>query len=120
MKMIFSSSGKAVVFAGSVSANLLIDCRIIKNPFREASLAGKTGDDPEVQKWLMSNAPVTLEAMRSLIYEGLGSFKTRNSGKNAKEFRVHFFCLAGVHRSRGCKNVLATYFRNRDFDVEVI
>lgn len=107
----FTSSGKSDVLGGKISADLYLDCRVIKNPFREPSLGGKTGDDPEVQDWLVKNASQTIDAYEFLVRAGLGSWKTRNSGKSSDVFKVHCFCLAGVHRSRGVKNVLVGRFK---------
>lgn len=113
MTLQLSSSGKNDVLNGKISADLYLDARVIKNPFREPSLNGKTGDDPEVQQWLFDNANATLAAWSDLIEAGLKSWKTRNSGRSSDTFRVHFFCLAGVHRSRGSKNIIAQMWKKQ-------
>jgi RNase adaptor protein for sRNA GlmZ degradation len=113
MKLRLISSGKSAVLSGQVNADLFIDCRGMVNPFRDPVLSGKTGDDPEVQNWILSYNKDYIEACRLQIIVALASASSRNSFKACdKPLTVCFFCLAGVHRSRGMKNVLGQVFRH--------
>jgi RNase adaptor protein for sRNA GlmZ degradation len=114
------SCGKSQVTQG-MPASLYLDCRIIHNPYRDPILGGKTGDDPVVQDWLRTKNAHVVELFIRLIQQGLLTSGTRNSGRDAsKPFTVCFFCLAGVHRSRGMKHVIAQELAKMEFDVEVI
>jgi RNase adapter protein RapZ len=115
------SSGKSAVLGGQINADLYIDCRVMVNPFRDPKLGGKTGDDPEVQSWIVKENHEFVRAVVKLIELGLTTAPSRNSFKQeAKPFTVCFFCLAGVHRSRGTKNVLGNILKQRGHQVEVV
>lgn len=104
----------------AVHASLYLDCRIMWNPYRDPILGGKTGDSPEVQDWIARENSAVVSMFLSLIKQGLATRETRNSGRDpSKPFIVACFCLAGVHRSRGMKHVLAKALRSEGIEVEV-
>lgn len=106
MKIILASCGKSQ--AMSQEADLYIDCRGMINPFRDPELGHLTGDDPKVQEWIKDKNTAYVQACLVLIGTAIESAASRNSFKRSpgKPLKVVFFCLAGVHRSRGMKNVI--------------
>lgn len=113
------SCGKSQI-EKEVHASLYLDCRIIWNPYRDPVLGGKTGDDPVVQNWIKEKNGHVVDLFVALIKQGLDTRGTRNSGRDAsKPFIVATFCLAGVHRSRGMKHVLAERLKKEGLEVEV-
>jgi RNase adaptor protein for sRNA GlmZ degradation len=119
------STGKAAVLGGQINADLYVDCRVMRNPFRDPVLGGKTGDDPQVQAWILKeNFQRFVRPVIRMIELGIETSDTRNSFKRdgSKPFTVAFFCLAGVHRSRGTKNVVGTILKQEhpEWEVEVV
>lgn len=107
------SSGKSAVLGGQINADLYVDCRVIHNPYRDPVLGGLTGDHPKVQQWILTNNLEFLRALVKIIKLGLKTSSSRGSFTKdpLKPFTVAFFCLAGVHRSRGVKNVLGSMLK---------
>lgn len=121
MKVILVSAGKSSVLSGKVNADLYIDCRGMINPYRDPVLGGKTGDDVEVQEWVSKNNAAYVGACEEMIHTALKSAPSRGSfQRSQKPLTVCFFCMAGVHRSRGMKNVVGKRLAADGFDVEVI
>lgn len=132
------SSGKSSVLSGKVNADHYIDCRVVRNPFRDPHLGGKTGDDPEVQAWMAKENSEFLRSAVKMIELGIKTAPSRNSFRElsndstllipdsqvdktvTKPFTVCFFCLAGVHRSRASKNVVANMLKQKGYQVEVV
>lgn len=114
------SAGKTAVLSNSVSADLYLDCRVIWNPYRDPVLGGLTGDDPKMQEWIRDKNADMVAAYKTAILTGNQTRSSRNSGKDpSKPFTVCFFCLAGVHRSRGMKNVIGQDLQAAGYEVEV-
>ena len=120
MKIILSSSGKSEVFSGKVSANLILDCRVMRNPFRDPVLGGLTGDDPKVQDWIRGQNKDLVGSFYQAIEQAAETLPTRGGHKEGDPLKVHFFCLAGVHRSRGMKNVMGQVLKDKGYNVEVL
>jgi RNase adaptor protein for sRNA GlmZ degradation len=118
------SAGKAAVLGGQINADLYLDCRVVWNPHRDATLGHLTGDTPEVQSWMAKENPEFLRAATKMVELGVQTSNTRNSFKASKDplrpFTVCFFCLAGVHRSRSAKHVVGNMLRQRGHQVEVV
>lgn len=127
------SSSKGQVLTGQIAADLYIDCRVMINPHRDQEIGHLTGDHPAVQQWIVENNQPFIDAVLALIALGLNTASSRNSFKRAgdvvvpgdyptsgKPFTVCFFCLAGVHRSRGTKHVVAKYLKAQGLEVEVL
>lgn len=110
MKIRLISSGKADVLGGKTAADLYIDCRGMVNPYRDPVLGGKSGDDPVVQEWVREHNSGYVGAAVEMIYTAYKTAASRNSFKRdpLKPLTVCFFCMAGVHRSRGMKNVVGS------------
>lgn len=125
MKIVLMSCGKSQIL--SQNASLYLDCRIMHNPYRDPVLGHLTGDDPKVQEWIKTQNANVIEAFMELIKTGISTLSTRDGGHRdpSKPFRICFFCLAGVHRSRGMKHVIAEILKAeilkfKGFDIEVI
>lgn len=116
------SAGKGAVLTGQIDADLFIDCRGMINPFRDPVIGHKTGDDIEVQQWIWRNNKPYVEACIAMIQTALQSAQSRNSFKAnpGKPLTVCFFCMAGVHRSRGMKNVVGGWLKNSDEEVVIV
>jgi RNase adaptor protein for sRNA GlmZ degradation len=106
--IVLKSAGKGQVLTGQLNADLYIDCRGMINPFRDPDLGHLTGDDPKVQDWIKQNNSAYVGACLDQILTAVQSSASRNSFKRAPEkpLTVCFFCMAGVHRSRGMKHVV--------------
>lgn len=102
------SAGKSAVLGGKINADLYIDCRGMVNPYRDPVLGGKSGDDQEVQNWIVDNNGPYLDAVLTQIEVASQTAASRGSfhREPGKPLTVCFFCMAGVHRSRGMKNVV--------------
>lgn len=122
MKVILISSGKGQVLSGKVDADLYIDCRGINNPHRDPEIGHLTGDDPKVHHWLLKHNFSYATSAMEMILTALNSAQTRNSFKASpdKPLTVCFFCLAGVHRSRGMKHVVGKLLRGSQVEVEIV
>lgn len=122
MKIVLKSAGKAGVLGGQVPADLYIDCRGMVNPYRDPVLGGLDGDSEVLQDWIRQHNKMYLEACFNQVRVAELTASSRNSFKSApqKPLTVCFFCLAGVHRSRGMKNVVAAELKQAGYEVEVI
>jgi RNase adaptor protein for sRNA GlmZ degradation len=117
------SAGKSAVLGGQINADCYIDCRVIVNPHRDPVIGHLTGDHPQVQSWLAKENFEFLRAASKLIKLGVATAPSRNSFKSGgieKPFTVCFFCLAGVHRSRGSKHVVGNMLKQEGYQVEVV
>lgn len=114
------SSGKGPVLSGQVKADLYLDCRGIRNPYRDPVLGGLTGDSPVLQDWLWTENHDAIRAMTDLIKIASTTHRSRNSYREGDPLVVCFFCLAGIHRSRGMKHVVGQLLREEGFGVEVV
>jgi RNase adaptor protein for sRNA GlmZ degradation len=114
------SAGKSEVLNNKVQADLYLDCRVIWNPFRDPVLGGLNGDSPKLQEWLREKNDDIIQAYKRAVTLGEETRKFRNSGKDpSKPFTVCFFCLAGVHRSRGMKNVIGQDLKAAGYEVTI-
>lgn len=124
IRLISSGKQSAIQAAAlsAISADLYLDCRVMRNPFRDPTLGGLTGDDHQVQSWIVKENHEFVRACVKLIELGLETASSRNSFKRdtLKPFTVCFFCLAGVHRSRGSKHVVGNVLKQRGHQVEVV
>ena len=121
MKIILASTGKGSVLSGQFPADLYIDCRGMVNPFRDPTLEGLTGDDKLLQDWIKAKNQPYIQAAINMIETALATAPSRSSFKaKEKPLTVAFFCLAGVHRSRGLKNVVGEALKSKGLDVEVL
>lgn len=119
MKLFLSSSGKPAVLSGKVGADLFIDCRGMINPHRDPVLGGLTGDSKVLQDWIEQKNPDYVNAVLNMILVAINTAPTRSGGAGKVDLRVHFFCMAGVHRSRGMKHVMAKLLPDHTSNVEI-
>jgi RNase adaptor protein for sRNA GlmZ degradation len=123
MKLHLISTGKSSVLNGSVHADLFIDCRGMVNPYRDPALGHLTGDSPEMQDWIKEKNAPYVRGVLAIINTAIISFPTRGGGAGkgvGVPLTVCFFCLAGVHRSRGMKHVIAEALIKSGHEVEVL
>jgi RNase adaptor protein for sRNA GlmZ degradation len=118
--LLLTSSGKGAVLSGVVSADLLIDCRGMVNPFRDPELGGLHGSSDKLQAWMKEKNSDYIEGTLKLIDTAIQTFHTRGGGAGKEgPLKVHFFCLAGQHRSPALKHVVASYLKEDGYEVEV-
>lgn len=115
------SCGKMSVFqkAPGFNPDLVIDCRGIRNPYRDPKLGGKTGNDPEVIEWVRVENASYVDAAIQQILTAIETAPTRGGGAGKARLVVAFFCLAGQHRSPAMKNVCAARLKQLGYQVEV-
>ncbi len=93
-----------------VDADLVFDVRFLPNPFYIDELKHKTGNDPEVQQYVMSNpeAETFLQKLVDMIQFLIPNYV--NEGKN--QLVIAIGCTGGKHRSVTLANEL--YARMKD------
>lgn len=102
-----------------VDSDLLFDVRFMPNPYYEASLKKKTGNDREVQEFVMST-DVSHEFVAKL--EDMVQFLIPNyiaEGKN--QLVISIGCTGGKHRSVTVANTLYEKLgRNADYGIKIM
>ena len=91
-------------------ADLVFDVRFLPNPFYIEELKHKTGNDPEVQQFVMSNpeAETFLQKLTDMVQFLIPNYI--NEGKN--QLVIAIGCTGGKHRSVTLANEL--YARRKD------
>lgn len=82
---------------GLVNADIILDVRLLKNPFYISELSNKTGIDLEVQQYLL-NDKFTLDFINK-TYEYLQFFISNYLGKVKNLIEIAIGCTGGKHRS---------------------
>jgi UPF0042 nucleotide-binding protein len=82
---------------GLVNADIILDVRLLKNPFYIDELSNKTGLDLEVQSYLL-NDNLTLEFINK-TYNYLEFFVANYLGKVKNILEIGVGCTGGKHRS---------------------
>ncbi|MGB9639045.1 MAG: RNase adapter RapZ [bacterium] len=82
---------------GLVNADIILDVRLLKNPFYISELSNKTGLDFEVQQYLL-NDKLTLDFINK-TYEYLQFFISNYLGKVKNLIEIAIGCTGGKHRS---------------------
>ena len=93
-------------------ADLMLDLRCLPNPFYVEELRGKTGNDPEVQEYVMSN-PDAVEfynRVKALLDHTIPLY--RKEGRS--QVVVAIGCTGGKHRSVTLTNKLASHLEQDD------
>ncbi len=93
-------------------ADLMLDLRCLPNPFYVEELRGKTGNDPEVQDYVMSN-PDAVEyynRVKALLDHTIPLY--RKEGRS--QVVVAIGCTGGKHRSVTLTNKLAHHLEQDD------
>jgi UPF0042 nucleotide-binding protein len=82
---------------GLVNADIILDVRLLKNPFYIEELSNKTGLDLEVQNYLLNDS-FTLEFINK-TYNYLEFFVSNYLGKVKNILEIGVGCTGGKHRS---------------------
>lgn len=100
-----------------LDADLVFDVRCFPNPFYIDDLKRRTGNDKEVQDYVMS-FPTAVKFMEKL--QGLMSFMIPLYIEEGKiSLSIAIGCTGGKHRSVTMTNKLADYLKSKDYDVSV-
>lgn len=98
-------------------SDLVLDVRFLPNPFYVESLRPKTGEDPEIQEYVM-RWPVAQETF--LRFQELLDFLVPQYQQEGKpQVILAVGCTGGRHRSVVFANLLAGHFKNRGHMVTV-
>lgn len=94
-----------------MDADEVIDVRFLPNPFYEASLKKKTGNDPEVYNYVMQHESTTqfLEKLTAYLDYVLEAYKSQQ--KN--HMIISIGCTGGQHRSVTICNYLYDHYKDK-------
>ncbi len=98
-------------------ADLVFDVRFLPNPYYIEELREKTGNDEEIDNFVMSNATAGefLNKLQDLVDFLIPNYI--NEGKN--QLVIAIGCTGGKHRSVTIANRLAMSLNNKDFGIKV-
>lgn len=100
-----------------LDADLVFDVRCFPNPFYIDELKHRTGNDKEVQDYVMS-FPTAVKFMEKL--EDMMSFMIPLYIEEGKiSLCIAIGCTGGKHRSVTMTNKLADYLKSKDYDVSI-
>ena len=100
-----------------MDADLVFDVRCFPNPFYIDELKHRTGNDKEVQDYVMS-FPTSMKFMEKL--EDMMSFMIPLYIEEGKvSLSIAIGCTVGKHRSVTMTNKLADYLKSKDYSVNV-
>lgn len=99
-------------------ADLVFDVRFLPNPFYVDELKHKTGNDPEVQKYVCQgqDADQFMEKVTDLLMYLIPKY--RSEGK--RQLMICVGCTGGKHRSVTLANRLGDYFSKSQWPVSVL
>ncbi len=103
---------------GLVNADLVLDVRVLKNPFYIQELSNKTGLDKEVQQYLL-NDTFTIEFINK-TYDYLNFFIANYLGKVKNLLEVAIGCTGGKHRSVFVVEYLSNLLSQNNSNIKVI
>lgn len=100
-----------------MDSDLVFDVRFLPNPHYDPVLRPLTGNDPEVQKYVLNNplAGNFMEKFNSLIEFLIPQYV--KEGKTT--LMIAIGCTGGMHRSVTLANTLTDYLKNKDYKVKV-
>ena len=100
-----------------LDADLVFDVRCFPNPFYIDELKRRTGNDKEVQDYVMS-FPTAVKFMEKL--QDLMSFMIPLYIEEGKiSLTIAIGCTGGKHRSVTMTNKLADYLKSKDYEVSI-
>ena len=101
-----------------LDADMVFDVRCFPNPFYVDELKNKTGNDEEVQNYVMNNTSAAeyLKKLEDMIEFLIPVF----SGEGRKSLIVAIGCTGGHHRSVTFANKLTDYIRSLGYDADAI
>ncbi|MFZ5647864.1 MAG: RNase adapter RapZ [Bacillota bacterium] len=98
-----------------IDSDLVFDVRFLPNPHYDPDLRPKTGNDPEVQDFVMSS-PISGEFMERFFK--LVEFLVPQYIKEGKtSLTIAIGCTGGVHRSVALANKLTDYLKGKKYNV---
>ena len=107
----------AEMYGMPMDADLVFDVRCFPNPFYIDELKHRTGNDKEVQDYVMS-FPTSMKFMEKL--EDMMSFMIPLYIEEGKvSLSIAIGCTGGKHRSVTMTNKLADYLKSKDYSVNV-
>lgn len=129
LKLILSSDGvKKSAERGLPRADLLIDCRILREHFKfmegGAAFTGMaSGTNPSFRAALESANALQLGLIKEYVRAGIDAIPSRRgelADPYSKPFSICFFCAWGIHRSVSAKYILADWLKGKGYQVEVV
>ncbi|MFC1477793.1 RNase adapter RapZ [candidate division KSB1 bacterium] len=100
-----------------IQADLVFDTRFLPNPYFEATLKSKTGNDPDVYNFIMNNdnARKYLQRLKNLLLFLIPQFE-----KEQKSYlTIAIGCTGGQHRSVAFANALRKFLKQKDYLVSI-
>jgi UPF0042 nucleotide-binding protein len=100
-----------------VDSDLVFDVRFLPNPFYEPDLKKKTGNDAEVNRYVMASkaAVVFLDKLEDMLLFLIPYYISE--GKN--QLVISIGCTGGKHRSATLANELAGRIKNTEYGLKV-
>jgi UPF0042 nucleotide-binding protein len=98
-------------------ADIILDCRFLKNPHWQEELRKKTGLEPDVSKFVSSDPKFSefIERVTKLLLFLLPLFK--EEGKSSVE--IGFGCTGGMHRSVAVTETVAKELAGSNWNVSI-
>ena len=100
------------------TVDLVFDTRFLPNPYFVPSMRDRTGEDPEVAAFVLSQ-PASMELMRHIL-DLLDFYLPAIRKEFRHSLSVGIGCTGGRHRSVAIANALAETLRERDCRVHVM
>ena len=100
---------------GVPDADMVLDVRCLENPFWVPELRGKNGLQKEVQEYILERSGDYLEKLKELLCLHLKLAEA----KNCENLRFAVGCTGGRHRSVCVSKLLADYFTEQGYEVEL-
>lgn len=98
-------------------ADIVIDARLLKNPFYEDSLSSLTGEDPEVKAYIEKDEalPPLMNALESLLQTSIPRFEE----EGRTYLTVAVGCTGGQHRSVFIAKTIANWLQTEKKHVKL-
>ena len=96
--------------------DLLIDCRVVKDPSHYTQGGQKMWD------WLLDQCPYQLRKILCHVLNGIDMIPERRREKDdpyKDPFKILFFCAHGMHRSVSVKQIMGRWLREAGFEVTI-
>lgn len=103
---------------GLVNADIVLDVRLLKNPFYVNELSNKTGLDKEVKDYLLGDN-FTIDFLNK-TYEYLEFFISNYLGKVKNLLEIAVGCTGGKHRSVFVVEYLSELLSKNNYNIKVI
>ena len=96
--------------------DLLIDCRVVKDPSHYAQSGLKMVD------WVEENSTYPVLMLFEVVKKGIDMIPERRREKDnpyKDPFKILFFCAHGMHRSVSVKQIMGRWLREAGFEVTI-